>query len=298
LASGQQAWSELLGEPLASLTSVVVIAITLVLPLTLVTAASELESTLKQYSRSPQLIAYLRLNSSESMISDVSERLLMRDEISSIELVPKALALTQFSEASGLGDLIGELGSNPLPDALLITPLAADISSLEALTNSLNQDPDIDSAELDSQWLIRLQGLINVIKQLATLIGALAVLAFFLVIGTTVRALIQASIDDIRIQKLVGATDFYVIKPLIFKGIYYGFGGASLAVLLQFSVFALFNSTLADFLNLYSDVTGASSDVLTLSWLVSVTALSASCGIGAIAAYLFAKQQILTLNPG
>jgi cell division transport system permease protein len=231
------------------------------------------------------------------MISEVSERLLMRDDISYIEVVPKALALSQFSEDSGLGDLIAELGANPLPDALLITPLAADITSLERLTSALNQDPDIDSAELDSQWLMRLKGLIDVINRLAMLVGGLSVLAFFLVIGTSVRGLIQSSIDDIRIQKLIGATDLYIVKPLVFKGLYYGFSGASLAFALQFLVFAVFNNALADFLSLYSEITRASTHILGLSWLISLTTLSLSSCMGATAAYLFAKQQILTLNP-
>jgi cell division transport system permease protein len=298
--TAQRAGLELLREPLSSLTSIVVIAITLVLPLTLFSAASKLESTLEQYAQSPQLVAYLRTDGPVSLLSEVSERLLSRADVSYIELVPKALGLSQFSEDSGLGDLIAELGSNPLPDVLLVTPLALDVASLEELARTLAQDPDIESAELDTQWLQRLQGLVGVIKSVASLIGSLAVLAFFLVIGTTIRALIRSSIDEIRIQKLIGATDFYVIKPLIFKGLYYGFGGSVLAVLLQLLVYALLNSALTDFLSLYSDMTDTgitAGSTLDVSWLVCLAAIGASCALGAVAAALFAKQQILKLYP-
>lgn len=296
LVTAKRAWLELLQQPLTSLASVVVIATTLVLPLTLFSAASKLENTLGQYSQNPQLIAYLELGGTDSLIQEVSERLLMREDISYIELVPKALGLSQFSEDSGLGDLISELGSNPLPDALLITPLATEISSLQALARELNQDPDIESTELDIKWLIRLQGLVDVINRLGMLIGALSVLAFFLVIGNTISSLIQTSLDEIRIQKLLGATDLYVIKPLIFKGLYYGLSGSIVAILLQLVVFSLLNNALANFLSLY-DATADSSASLGVSWVVSLTALSASCVIGAMSAAIFAKQKILTLNP-
>ncbi len=298
--TAKRAGLELLREPVSSLTSIVVIAITLVLPLTLFSAANKLENTLNQYAQSPQLIAYLRTDGQASMIGDVSERLLSREDISYIELVPKALGLSQFSEDSGLSDLIAELGSNPLPDVLLVTPLALDVESLEELARTLAQDPDIESAELDIQWLLRLRGLVGAIKSVGSVIGALAVLAFFLVIGTTIRALIRSSIDEIRIQKLIGATDFYVIKPLIFKGLYYGLGGSVLAILLQLLVFALLNGALTDFVRLYSDVTDietAAGFSLSVSWLVCLAAIGASCALGTAAAALFAKQQILKLFP-
>jgi len=273
-----------------------VIAVTLVLPLTLLSAASKLEATLSQYSQSPQLVAYLKLDGSETLLNSVSERLLSRDDISYIELVPKALALSQFSADSGLGDLVTELGSNPLPYILLITPLVSDIPSLNALNDVLNRDPDIESAELDTQWLMRLQGLVDVINRLGLMIGALSVLAFFLVIGTTIRTLVQSSVDEIRIQKLIGATDLYVIKPLILKGFYYGFGGALLALILQIAVFALLNNALADFISLYSAMTDSSS-LLNLSWMISLVAICGGSLLGAVAAYVFAKQQILALSP-
>ena len=295
LATGKRAWLELLQAPLSLASSVVVIAVTLVLPLTLFSAASKLEGTLDQYSNSPQLVAYLRVDGPETLIGEVSERLLSREDISYIELVPKALGLSQFTEDSGLGDLISELGTNPLPDVLLITPLAVDITSLDALANTLNQDPDIEFAELDTQWLLRLQGLVDVINRLGGLISVLAVLAFILVIGTTIRSLIQSNIDEIRIQKLVGASDFYVINPLIFKGLYLGLGGSVLAVVLQLLVFALLNNALADFLSLYSDIPNPST-TLSLSWIVSLIAVSVSSALGAFAAGVFAKQQILKLH--
>ena len=284
-------------EPLASITSVLVIAITLVLPLTLFSAANKLESTLSQYADTPQLIAYLRLNGPDSVISEVSERLLSRPDISYIELIPKALGLSQFSQESGLGDLIVELGTNPLPDALVITPLATDVPSLEALSDELNQDPDIESTQLDTQWLLRLRGLIEVIQNLGTLIGLLSALAFFLVVGNTIRAIVQGSIDEIRIQKLIGATNLFVIKPMIFKGLYYGIGGALLATALQLLVFALLNSALADFQTLNESING-SNYTIGVSWGVSTVALIASGVLGALAAALFAKQQLAKLNHG
>jgi cell division transport system permease protein len=297
IKTAKQAWSELLHEPLASITSVLVIAITLVLPLTLFSAANKLESTLSQYADTPQLIAYLRLNGPDSVISEVSERLLSRPDISYIELIPKALGLSQFSQESGLGDLIVELGTNPLPDALVITPLATDVPSLEALSDELNQDPDIESTQLDTQWLLRLRGLIEVIQNLGTLIGLLSALAFFLVVGNTIRAIVQGSIDEIRIQKLIGATDLFVIKPMIFKGLYYGIGGALLATALQLLVFALLNSALADFQTLNESING-SNYTIGVSWGVSTVALIASGVLGALAAALFAKQQLAKLNHG
>ncbi len=293
----RQAWFELLQEPLASITSVLVIAITLVLPLTLFSAASKLESTLSQYADSPQIVAYLRLNGPDSLISEVSERLLRRPDISYIELIPKALGLTQFSQESGLGDIIDELGSNPLPDALVVTPLATDLPSLEALSNELSLDPDIESAELDTQWLLRLRGLIGVIQNLGTLIGLLSVLAFFLVIGNTIRAIVQGSLDEIRIQKLIGATDLYVINPMIFKGLYYGIGGAILAIALQLLVFSLLNSALMD-LQAQTETINTSNYTIGVSWGVSAVALFASGVIGALAAAIFAKQQLAKLNHG
>ncbi len=297
LDSGIMAWRDLFRQPLVSLAAIGVIAATLVLPLALFSAADKLQSILAQNAQNPRLIAYLRLDGGDSLIRDVSERLLLMDAISFIEPVPKAMGLAQLANEQGFSDLINELESNPLPDVLIITPLISDISELQALSDELTQDPDIDAVELNTQWLLRLRALADTIQTLGQNVALLSGLAFCLVIGTTMGTLIQTNSDEIRIQKLIGATDFYVIKPLIFKGFYYGLNGALLALLLQLGLFAALNSSLSEFMALYSDKASDSDAYLGLSLSVSLIALGASCTIGAAAAFIFARRQLLQLSP-
>tara|TARA_B100000780_G_scaffold260707_1_gene212666 strand:+ start:472 stop:1407 length:936 start_codon:yes stop_codon:yes gene_type:complete len=292
----RQAWQGMLTRPIATLSTLLAIATTLLVPILLLTISSGLTQALDPYSNSPRLTAYLIDTSDEAMMGVVSKRLLAREDIGVVEVVPKEGAFAEFANISGFGDLLGELESNPLPDALIISALQLDFTQLERLAVELGAFPEIDLVQLDAQWIRRLQGFTQLIKKFGLLIGLAALLGFFLVIVNTTKLIVQQSEDEIRVLKLIGAPDTFILRPFLYSGLAYGFFVAVLAFILQFAIIAAFGSLIDEFLLKYNASLPAQVDFsLGFTWLLFL--LLASSFTGLLAAGVSAYQEILKLEP-
>ena len=292
----RQAWQGMLTRPIATLSTLLAIATTLLVPILLLTISSGLTQALDPYSNSPRLTAYLIDTSDEAMMGIVSKRLLAREDIGVVEVVPKEGAFAEFANISGFGDLLGELESNPLPNALIISALQLDFTQLERLAVELGAFPEIDLVQLDAQWIRRLQGFTQLIKKFGLLIGLAALLGFFLVIVNTTKLIVQQSEDEIRVLKLIGAPDTFILRPFLYSGLAYGFFVAVLAFILQFAIIAALGSLIDEFLLKYNASLPAQVDFsLGFTWLLFL--LLASSFTGLLAAGVSAYQEILKLEP-
>lgn len=291
-----QAWQEMLTTPAASLATILAIASTLLMPILLLLVSTGLSNSLSQYAENPKLTAYLVSSANESSISRVSERLLQREDISVVEIVTKEQALQDFGELSGFTGLLSELEENPLPDALIITPLALNNAQLEELATELANFPEIERLELDIEWLRSLQGFTGLLQILGLAMGALAILGFFLVIGNSVKLTVQQAEDETRVLKLIGASDAFILQPLIYSGLLYGLFAAILAIFLQWGILAAFNTLISDFVQDYGE-----SALIEISFSLSLTGFFAcllgSASMGALASGLAAYRAIQNLDP-
>lgn len=297
LVDFRQALADILVTPVASLATLLAIAATLVTPIVLLVISFGLASTLDQYGNAPRITAFLSTDpTNDSRLSDVSERLLLRNDISLIELAPRAAALAELAAANGLENLLGELEDNPLPDALIITPLVSDITQLENLAAELESLPEIDLVQLDFEWIRRLQRFAELIGNMGFLLSSAALLGFFLVIGNVVRLSIQRSHDEIRVLKLIGAPDFFILRPLLYSGLLYGVAAAVLALMLQALVLSSFTSLVSAFLEEY-DIVLSSEDAFGLGVGNGLLTLVACGLIGLLAAGASAYVEVRRLDP-
>lgn len=291
-----QAWQRMLARPISTLATLLAIATTLLLPILLLVISSSLTQTLNEYSNSPRLTAYLVNTSNESTISEVSERLLSREDIGLIEVVSKSSAYTEFANISGIGGLLSELEGNPLPDALIVSALELDLVQLESLAEELAAFPEIDLVQLDGEWIRRLQGFTELLRSFGLLIGLAALIGFFLVIANTIKLSVQQSQDEIRVLKLIGAPDAFILRPLLYSGLLFGFFAAVLALILHFSIIVTFRRLIDEFLLEYNASMPADID-FSLGLVGLVLFLLASSSTGLLAAGASAYREILKLEP-
>src|SRR5690606_29604436 len=102
-------------------------------------------------------------------------------------------------------------------------------AALEALARDLGALPGVDHAQLDLQWLQRLQAVIDLARRLTLGLAALLCVGVVLATGNTVRLIIENRRAEILVVKLVGGTDAYVARPFLYAGLWYGVGGGLIA---------------------------------------------------------------------
>lgn len=292
----KQAWNEICGQPAASVATVFAIASTLAVPILLILLSTGLGDALGQFSNNPTLTAYLKDADNSDNIDTVSERLLTRSDISFVEIITKSEALTELGELGGLGGLLDELESNPLPDALVITPLTTNYNQLEKLASELSNFAEIERVDADVEWLRSLQGFTGLVQTTGLALGAFTILGFFLVIGNSVKLTIQQSNDEIKVLKLIGAPDSFILQPLLYLGLLYGLFAAFAAVLIQWAILAAFSDQMTDFIGTYNNSITLNAS-FALSFTGFLTCLVGSAGLGVIASGYCAKQALKALEP-
>ena len=121
------------------------------------------------------------------------------------------------------------LDDNPLPASIVITPLDTSPESVRDLAARLEGEPGVESARLDLAWLERLRQLSELGQKVTLGLALLFGLGVLLVVGDTIRLSVESRRQEIEVVTLIGATHAFVRRPFLYSGAWYGLGGGLLA---------------------------------------------------------------------
>lgn len=288
-----QSIRKLIGEPAASAMTVAVIGFALLLPTTLFVAMNNLQILSEGVSESSRITLYLADSLSEAEGRTLSEQLLARPDISTGAYISPTQAAEEFREYSGLGDVLSELEESPLPAVIVLGPQDIDEASGAALLAELNGLPGVESAQLDLEWIARLQRFLDLAQRMSAALMLILALAVLFVVGNTIRLAIEGRRAEIVVVKLVGGTDSYVARPFLYTGFWYGLGGGLLAWLLLSLIMLALGGPLDALLALYDN----QHSVHGLSLLPSLVLLTGSALLGWLGAWISVRQHLSAVEP-
>lgn len=227
-------------KPLATIMTILVIAVTLVLPALFWVMSDNMHKLTKQWNQSGRISLYLKSSLSPAAEAAFLLRIEKTAGVGQVVLKSAAEGLAELQQQEGMQDVMRYLPENPLPTVVEVTP-EFDIKNsekLEQLYSQLKSYPQVEFAKFDIQWVNRLQAILGFIDTLAHGLMALLALAVILIIGNTLRLAIHSRHEEIKILKLIGAKDSFIMRPFLYTGIWYGLAGAMFAVLLA-NIFVL-----------------------------------------------------------
>lgn len=218
---------------LASSMTIAVIGIALALPAALQVLVKNSQQLTSSSTQQNQITLYLKTGLADSAAMDFASQIEQRPDIESVEFMGSEDALKEFKKTSGFADALEQLTQNPLPSLIIAYPSigSGEAEKLAQLQAELAKLPEVDSAQLDLTWLQRLFAILDLLKQASLLVTVFLVIAVVAVVGNTIRLMSQSYRDEIRVSKLVGATDSFVRRPFLYSGAIYGCMGAILALL-------------------------------------------------------------------
>jgi cell division transport system permease protein len=151
--------------------------------------------------------------------------------IDSVDIVPADDALEELRDASGFAGVLEGLDENPLPHTLVVRPDAETAPGvLRSLAGELSNRDEIDQVRLDTEWVARLNALLDLARRGIWLAAALLVGAVIVIVGNTIRLDIENQRAEIEVAKLLGATDAFVRRPFLYAGFWYGLSGGLFAL--------------------------------------------------------------------
>src|SRR5580698_4446192 len=218
-------------DPFATFLTLLVIALALSLPAALKLFVTNAQAATGNFASAVDLSVYLKTEVPLAKAQQLTQAAQQRPDVAAVVLIPADKGLEDFRTYSGFGDALAALKENPLPHVLHVRPKAqaSSAAALEALRNYFTAWPEVDLVQVDSEWVMRFNAILEVLRRVLVIAVALFGVGVLAVIGNTIRLEIQGRRAEIEVTKLVGGSNAFVRRPFLYTGMLYGLGGALLA---------------------------------------------------------------------
>jgi len=290
--SALESLKKLWASPVQSLMTWMMIAIALALPAALLVVVSYVKIVGGQWLSDPGITVYLKTSLSETARASVGERLRQLPGTTAVEYVSPQQGLDELKRYGGFGESLSLLQENPLPPVYLLSSVDGREESLRRLSEELQTFPEVDKVQLDLQWVQRLHDMITAVERVAILLGVFLSLGVLLAISNTTRLVLESRRNEIAVIKLVGGTDAFVRRPLLYVGMWHGVLGGALAWCLLMMAGLWLLPALQSLLTSYgSEIRLGGPGLVSLFQLCGVGA-----ALGVAGAWLASSRHIKTLN--
>lgn len=250
--SAKDALRRMRQTPASSAMTVLVIAIALALPAGLSVLLENVSALTRGWDGNAHLSVFLKDNVNESQQRQMAQQWGQKIAIDRTEVITREQALAEYKALSGFGDVLDALPDNPLPPLIIVYPEDTSPKALEDLKRELEKERDVDTAQLDVEWIRRLHAMIELGTRIVSALGIALALAVVLVVVNTIRLAIESRREEIVVVKIVGGTDGFVRRPFLYTGFWYGFfGGLAAVILVNVSLWWI-DSPMAQLITLYN----------------------------------------------
>lgn len=226
----------LLTQPFSSLSNITVVALALCLPLISWAILISAQPVVASIPLATEMTLYLKPELNHNEVQQLRSTIEKTHgaQIEQLQFITKDQAASRLKKDPAWADALSALPHNPLPDSFVIRlPTRAEQAAIATqLASELNALEGVDQVQLDTDWLNRLEALLN--------FGRLALLVLSLSVGIIVVATVFNTIrlqalnqrQEIAVARLVGATESFVRRPFLYVGAISGGLSCLLAILL------------------------------------------------------------------
>lgn len=284
--------------PGSFLFNVIVVAIALALPFTGLTLLDNVRPVSEQLSVDPEISLFMTPQTARADAEALAPQLrdVLKAHKAKITFVPREQALESLKEKSGLSDVLGTLGENPLPDGYVMKldgfKNAADAAHVDALAEQLRALPGVDTVQVDSAWVKRLAALLGILRLVLLLLAVTLGMVVIAVVFNTIRLQVLTQRDEIAVSKLIGATDVFIHRPFYYTGALLGLAAGAVALGAVALALRPLNVAIAEFARLYA----SEFQLAALPPLGVAALLAISAGLGLVGAVLSVQRHLARLN--
>ena len=282
-------------HPFAALMTMGVVAVALALPLLLNLFFTNVRSVTGNWNDAYDLSVYMDKKATATRVASLAKQLRQRPDVAAVRVIMADEALAEFRSTSGFGKALDALSDNPLPDTLIVSPtlMASTPQGTDKLKGTIAGMADVQSVLLDAEWVKRMQAMLDILRRVVLLTGALLGAGVVLIVGNTIRLDILNRRAEIEVMKLVGASDSFARRPFLYSGIWYGLGGGLMALILVALAAAILGKPVESLAKLY----GSQFHLQGLGFTKGVEVLGLSLGLAWLGSWLAATRHIRDIEP-
>jgi cell division transport system permease protein len=220
-----------------------IIAISVLIFSTFSLIAFNLTSLLKIWEEKIEIIAYLKKGISSGEAELLLRQVQSLEGIDRVTYVSSSDAMT-FMEAK-LGDQKNLLeGIQPivLPPSFEIQ-LKMDYRNsirIREIVSQLKRFPQIEEIQYGQEWVETFSVGVHLVRLTQWILGGLLLAAMIFIISNTLQLTLSSRKEEMEVMQMVGASPAFIKVPLYIEGLFQGFLGSGLAILLLFLLYQAF----------------------------------------------------------
>lgn len=285
----------IVSHPFATLMTMGVIAVALALPLFLNLLLTNVRTATGNWNEAFDLSVYMDKRASAVRTAAVAKQLRQRGDVAAVRVITADQALAEFRNDSGFGKALDALSDNPLPDTLIVTPTVGKSTpeGTAALKAAIAAMADVQTVQLDTEWVKRLHAMLDIVRRVVLLTGGLLGAGVVLIVGNTIRLDILNRRTEIEVMKLVGASDGFARRPFLYGGIWYGLGGGLMALILVAVAVAVLDRPVESLAKLY----GSQLHLQGIGVIAGIELLGVAAGLAWLGSWLAATRHIRGIEP-
>lgn len=245
----KNSWHHIRRSPVQSFFAVFIMVLGFFLITSFAVFNDGLMMVLRNFETKPEITIFLKDEITPEIVSSLQKELENYPNVREIRYISKEKALDIYRQQNEDNPMLTEMvTSSILPASFEVS--VTDPSVLEEIDQNFSAKKDlVDEIIYQKDIIKNLLNWTSLIRHASTiLIASVLVIAFFVNL-VIVGLKITSRKDEIRISRLLGASNFYVIRPFLLEGIIYGAIGSLIGSLLSFAIALHFRPLINGFFN-------------------------------------------------
>ena len=206
--------------------SVIIMSLSLLMLAVFLLATDNLLMIIGHAEQEMKVYVYLEDGVGEEGVLKLHRDLLSRDEVESAAFISREEALDEFRNELPVEDaeMLDALDTNPLPDSFRIRLKNdhRDRASLAYFAGEVTQMRGVEEVRYGKDFVEKFASIIRGIYYVDIVVGFIVILSAIFIISNAVRLTVISRKNNIKVLKLVGATNGFITMPFIIEGAFQG----------------------------------------------------------------------------
>lgn len=187
-----------------------------------------------------RLIVYLEEAPSAEMKRLLTKNITNFGDVEKITFITPDQAFQRLGKQ--LGDereVLKDLTSSFLPHSIDIYPnkKLRNLSKTKAFSDYLSSMPGVAKVQYGHSWIERFSYFIQLLRFIVILSGTLLIFTTTFMVSYTIRLTIVARLQELKVLRYLGATNWYIKGPVLVEGFLLGFLGSTLGLAALYLLF-------------------------------------------------------------
>ncbi len=282
------AWHHIRRSPIQSFTALLLMTFSFILISFFIIISKGTVETLTYFETKPEITIYLKDGLENTIIENLKTELANYQNVKEVRFISKEKALELYRQQNQDNAALTEMvTASILPASIEVT--VSDPSALEKIYQNYATRSDIvDEIIYQKDVINTLLDWTNTIRKGGIVIISIVLLVTFFAVSSIIGMKTTNRKDEIKISRLLGASNWYVKKPFLLEGIFYGFWGSFVASIVVFSFFIIKRQLINSF---FSPIEFVPSD-FSLYAILLMAEITLGCFVGFLASLIGVKRYI------